>query len=477
MDCTDYKTALWGFSWEDIYEGNDCIEQGVANLTEDGITLEIPFGELLGSRGVVVVGAPAKPSDVDYLYGFSQSGDHLVLKNASLAGMSTSYPGGSSQMINAQHLFAARSQFDPNANVELLYLTLEGLSEWVREMPFVTEWGTNPSEFHAIKYDYENKDAYNRTLLDDSDRTIELFHVFSVSSLSADGVGIKHNCQLKVSFKNVTSFESAMKTASRLSQFLSYCLGYYAEIKELRFMFSGSESLVKCHSRFLRGPKPSCKAKQRIPIHLNDIEDVIEGALSHWLDMERGASEACSITTSLLTQGWNLPIDLRFIAAAQALEALSKTGTNISAMPAEEHERLRDIVKSSVTDTEARKWISGRMPGNAKGQKTLLKELFSRNQELLNWLLEDEAQFLAQHIAARNYYTHRHNDSATGNAPLEGEGLFWHTEIVLLINYGIIGSMLGLNANRFTICLKKSAYKESVVRKAREVYAASEQRG
>ena len=477
MDCTDYKTALWGFSWEDIYEESDCIEQGVANLTEDGITLEIPFGELLGSRGVVVVGASAKPSDVDYLYGFSQSGDHLVLKNASLAGMSTSYPGGTSQVINAQHLFAGRSQFDPNANIELIYMTLEGLSEWVREMPFVTEWGTNPSEFHAIKYDYENKDSYNRTLLDDSDRTIELFHAFSVSPLNADGVGIKHNCQLKVSFKKATSFENAMKTASGLSQFLSYCLGYYAEIKELCLMFSGSESLVKCHSRFLRGFEPSREAKQRIPLHLNDIEDVIDGALSYWLDMGRGASEACSITTSLLTQNWDLPIDLRFVAAAQALEALSKIGTDVSALPAEEYESLKDIVKSSVADTEARKWISDRMPGNTKGQKSLLKDLFSRNQELLNWLIEDESKFLAQHIAARNYYTHRNNDSTIGNAPLEGESLFWHTEIVLLINYGFIGSALGLKTNSFTGCLEKSRYKESVVRKAREVYAASEHRG
>jgi len=30
MDRTDYKAALWGFSWEDIYEESNCIEQGVA---------------------------------------------------------------------------------------------------------------------------------------------------------------------------------------------------------------------------------------------------------------------------------------------------------------------------------------------------------------------------------------------------------------------------------------------------------------
>lgn len=52
--------------------------QGTANLSDESVVLDIPCGKLLDSPGVVING---EKEPAEHLYGFSQDGYALVLRN------------------------------------------------------------------------------------------------------------------------------------------------------------------------------------------------------------------------------------------------------------------------------------------------------------------------------------------------------------------------------------------------------------
>ena len=83
MEHSNFKQGSWAKSPDGVF-GADSV-QGIANLGEDGVILDIPCGEILGEPGVRVNGVE-EPSASDYLYGFSQDGYFLVLANASYIG-------------------------------------------------------------------------------------------------------------------------------------------------------------------------------------------------------------------------------------------------------------------------------------------------------------------------------------------------------------------------------------------------------
>lgn len=470
MDNTNYKTALWGFSWDDV-ENSNGVEQGIANLTSDGIFLEIPFGELFEDPGRRQVDA----DKADYILGFSQGGDYLALKNTFLISAASSFPGGKCQTIRAQYLFAGRRRFDPDAKVMRLSMKLSGLNEWVGKVPFATVWDTESAKLHAIKYDSENSEDYNVTLLEGSKHTISIYRVIKVSPLTVDGISVDHECVLEIYFADASTFENALEVAHSFSQFVSYCLGYYAEISELKFQFENCVDYVKCHGRFMKPMELKEKSGRQIPIRLVDVKNILDAFLGKWLYTNEGFGKACSITTSLLTQSWDLPEELRFIAAAQALEALSRVDTELTTLSTDEYEEYRDTVKtaiSSIKDTKIKEWFLSRLPSNNKGQRKLLTEMFARHPRALDWIIDDKNRFVENHIVTRNYYTHLNEDASVGISPLRGENLYWHTESILLLCYVIIGCLLGYDEEEFIALLTAKGYKNHVISSVKKLYTS-----
>lgn len=136
MEDVEFKTAIWGLSWEEALRQK--APQGTASVSDKGVLLEIPFGLLLSNPGNVVLGRTTSPECADALYGITQDGYRIVLEDARSCGSSESSIGGKRQTIRARHLFAREGieTFDIEAPVTKVAVELKGLKEWYGKPAF-----------------------------------------------------------------------------------------------------------------------------------------------------------------------------------------------------------------------------------------------------------------------------------------------------------------------------------------------------
>lgn len=135
MEDAKIGAGIWAFSWGALDEPNDCV-QGSVEYSGGRVLLDIPFGELLGTPGIMVIGGPPQsPTYADHVFGFTRTGFYAVLINARYAGGTTSIPGGPSQFVDAGALLLSRAKFDPLGQVCKMELGLKGLNEWAGLFP------------------------------------------------------------------------------------------------------------------------------------------------------------------------------------------------------------------------------------------------------------------------------------------------------------------------------------------------------
>lgn len=60
MEDAKIGAGIWAFSWGALDEPDDCV-QGSVEYSGGRVLLDIPFGELLGTPGILVIGGPPQP--------------------------------------------------------------------------------------------------------------------------------------------------------------------------------------------------------------------------------------------------------------------------------------------------------------------------------------------------------------------------------------------------------------------------------
>lgn len=123
---TDFAAAEWGYGWDDAL--GDSAFQGTANLRDDGVYLEVPFGWLLGSDRVAMPEVAELPEEAEYLSGFAQTGDWFVLQDCFPVRASRSMSGGARRTICANYLFSCRAQLDPTSDIERVTVSFSALN-------------------------------------------------------------------------------------------------------------------------------------------------------------------------------------------------------------------------------------------------------------------------------------------------------------------------------------------------------------
>lgn len=274
-------------------------------------------------------------------------------------------------------------------------------------------------------------------IVDNDDMILEVVHQAETTGAGRAGYSIHHDCKLLAKLKWYLVLDDAVCLTNTIAKFFTFCFGFMAKIKELKLRFEGCKSPAFCHGSFPKGSPSTASDLSDIPFGLNTIESSIEEYISHWLYPDDNLRSARDMIVSLMTYPWEMPIDLRFIAASQALEALTRVNNNPQAVPADEYNRYVKTIKESITNQKALKWITHRMPGNSKGQQRMLSEFLETHAVFAKWLIGDTDPFIKRHIDLRNGYTHRsipdnHLDTA------HYEMLYRHTECVPLLCYGVI---------------------------------------
>ena len=471
MKSRTFNSAIWADSWEKIRQSEAECEQGIASFDEDGgIRLEIPFGEILRDSGGLVLDDRKLPGELDWLYGFAQDGHRIVLSDVMSLGTSRSFPGGSRQTLGAARLLFAKNEFDPEGPVSGVTLKINGIAQWLGMSPINTRTRFKDGRVTGFEVGADFGDeSCNAVLLDDEAFFIRVYHSVSTSGDAAIGLDIGHRCILEARFKNSLTLPDAEEIAFRLADFFSFCFGFNAEIDEMSLAFQGGTTagyLVP----LVKGRAPRDILSSRMPLRFQELEGGVAEVLGAWLSDDELKTPSL-LLVSLLTKEWRLPMELKFIAAAQMLESLCRVGADLEAMDRDEFRAYESAVKSAlegIEDGHIRAMAKEKIRvSNSKGQRRLLSELLERHREAASFLFGDPKAFCRRHIELRNDITHRNGGHRSG-----AEALYVHTESVLLLAYCAVGELMGLPAEILAQRLGDSRFKAGVVHRCREMYPA-----
>lgn len=463
--------GIWAFSWDALDDSSNYV-QGSAEYSCGRVLLDIPFGELLGTPGTVVIGGPPQPpTHADYVFGFTRSGFFAVLVNACYAGAQTSFPGGPCQRIRADCLLLSRSEFNPLGRVLKMELGLRGLNEWAGLFPASMSFDAETRMLRSVQVDLE-QDKDNRVLMDNAQMKIELFHTLSSSPISVEGISIRHDCKLDIVFKEPVSFDDAIGTANLLERFLSFCTEQLAEVADLRIRLAEHEEWVDCYYPFPRPRQDNKKLdSHEVPLSYAVFEGEVSEFLERWINAEGGLKTARDIVSSFDAGKWDLPLSNTFVVASQALEALTKHGVNLYSLDPQIYTRYRKIALDSIAEQEVREWVAMRLNGNSKGQSALLDELYERHSEIFEWLIPSGAgKFFKAHKDIRNSHIHPGGAGGGSSSPLKDADVYWHMRCCTLICKFVVAKLMGLKFDKAVESLKYNNKWAVVIRHARDMY-------
>lgn len=407
----------------------------------EGFQLAIPIRGL-GAMGLSL-GRSADDARVPVLRGVTQSGKHILLLDAILASSSVSFPGGVREEYRALRGFSASAPCDPEPTVARATLTLDYLRDWVVTHPASVSWSSDSAN---VMYNYQR--PADEVLTAGPDWSISLSHVSTQGAPSVDGFNLRHECKLTFDFDPPRAWHSVLEDfVEPFQKFLSFCVDRSAALTSLTlrptldadpidaYVTSGRASTRTgpLHSAFMLLSKPDAG---------EDLPKVLNG----WLTMDEGAREATSLMVALGGRE-GVPSDLRFLAAAQALEALARADAVEDELSSKEFRRRRAAVADAVEDPGIRAWVMEKLRfANRKSASRLLREYLDELGGFPRQLAPNLGLFLTDHRDNRNFYTHR--DQRNGKKLLSPGGLYIHTQGVLLLLKAGTLSLLGFPADR-----------------------------
>lgn len=468
MEAVRFKPGIWGFSWDDALQETG--KQGVLFFSNEELKLDIPIGSLLGDPFVFCAGRSNLPERAEKLYGFTQDGQCVVLHDAWSCGTGASIPGMEHQSIRARCLFARKGaeSFDIDKPVESITLSLRRLREWAGETVFSMKLNEQLS-FESL----EKKDdlqSFNLTLLNDDRFCVAIYHTYTIPSFSVGDLTFGHDCKLEVAFKDGVCWTSAVHTAQRISRFFTLCMGFHAAIETLDLQFADQGKPVHFYQGALEGKEPTKRQLNNMPFPYSRLKNDVERVLGAWLRASKQLSDVQDMLVSQMVLDWRMPVSTQMTASSQLLEALSKYDADLFSMPIDRHGEQMRMLEDALAgvDKDLRKHVLSLFRRNRKGQTRLLEELLQRHKEYVNWLMPSSKRFLNVQVAARNAVNHQDSDYTI--APHE---LHDHVQVTLLLAYGMVWSILGLDEVFIIKRIEQSNYNYWVVDKARKMYSDS----
>ena len=165
-----------------------------------------------------------------------------------------------------------------------------------------------------------------------------------------------------------------------------------------------------------------------------------------------------------------MPLDMRFLASAQAFEAVSRSQVDEQEITDKAlQEKIEDIKKSNMT-SKLRQWVVYKVK-NAKWKtaNSLADSLIDRLENFPPYIVPDISRYLEDHRRHRDAYTHRKNLNT--KQQLSSIDLYVHTEATQLLTYGAIALLLGMEPKEVVSALKESRYRWNSVYRANRLYA------
>ena len=476
MEMINFSTAIWATSAEDATDSSKAVV-GLLDFDENrGFELTIPWGTLLSDP---VTDNDVRISSIDgvsanAVYGFSQTGYYLVLKDVTSPGHSEAYPGFEKQVVSGSSLLVSRQLIEPEPKVTAAYIELPGLKEWVGHVPFDVESTYEGNKFKRLSFTFESESMQSIPLLENEEVSIsvECKGTRAGGRTPSFSFEFSTNRFLRVEMTSASiSLEEMLHLwINPVVNFLSFCMGFKYPTTSIKFLTEEKHE-VSFYAR-MTGAKgsPSDTQLTTMPFPYSEIKDQVAGMLESWMKLGAYARNASNLLISLMNSS-NMTIDMLFLASAQALEAVSRDGVDEQEINDEELDERLDTIKKSNLSDKVKRWATCKLKhAKWKSADQLLDNLFKTIDPVSTYLVPDLSRFKEDHREQRNAFTHRR--VVEEGKELSFEQLYWHTQAVQLLVYSCTAAKLGLTSDSVLALLRKTQFRSSAVYHARKLYSA-----
>lgn len=479
MSTLGFSTTIWATRAEDVIDSSKAVA-GLLDFDEDhGFELTIPWGILLddpsdanGGRISSIGGLSA-----DAVYGFSQKGHYLVLRDVITSGHSATYPGFEKQVLSGSSLLASRQPIEANPKVTVANVEIPGLKEWIGHVPFEVVSTCEGNAFNKLSFTFESENMQSIPLMENEEVRISVGCKGTKAGGRLPSFSFEFSADRFLRIETVSSPLSLDEMLDRwinpVVNFLSFCMGFKYAATSIEFVTTEKHK-ASFYAR-LAGAKglPSDTLLRTMPFPYPAIEDQIAGMLESWMQFGPDARNGSKLLISLMDSG-NMPIEMIFLASAQALEAMSRDGVDEKEMSNAQHQERLDAIKNSNLPSRVRDWALLKLKyANMKSANQLADDLLKTIDPVATYLVPDLSKFKEDHREHRNAFTHRREVKA--GKELSSGQLYWHAQAVQLLVYGYTAVKLGMSPDGVLTLLKKTGFRSVVTYHPRELCSKQQQ--
>ncbi len=402
-----------------------CVPGLVSFSINDGFRLRLPLENL--AEGT----APdAGPFHADRcIHGRLQNGKKVTLASPDRVASYVGVPG-EEYMCDVGFLGKVNCSADPQ--IDLARISYTNLREWAAEHPLdVTFHEDRAGSLGRVEYEYEGLPA--RKLAAGGEWSIEICHTTTLPVPSPAGANIRHDCYLEITFDPPRGLSDADdQLHGPLWQFVSFAIDKPVACKSLkvREAQTGAWLEVRRAQSEIREERATPLAAMML-LPLPSCLDRQPRLLETWLHFRGDLRRAASLLFGLGRE--ELLIDLRFLAAVQAFEAMARSIADEFELEQEEFARRLSVVERALgDDNRIRRWAKRKLQhANRKSADHLARELLRFVGIYATKLVPSADRFLKQIRENRNFYTHR--DSRGKEVVLEGIPHHLLTEAVICL--------------------------------------------
>jgi hypothetical protein len=409
----------------------------ISYSASDGFRLEIPYGTLGDMTNFAErVNDPARAS---LIHGQMRNGKAITLIDAAMTGAKVSVPGTMREEYRAFKGFVGAVYSVANPLIDRVRIDYSHLRDWVVRHPGSSRHSTAGDQIRAtVDYHYETPKDLE---IANGDRwRLVLSHVAEHSYPSILGFNLSHDCLLTLELSKPTDFDTVeTRFLGPIWQFLSFCLDRRIDTTSLSIKLAGEEEWLDVgRSQLITSDKDNIIMQPFMLLSMPRLGDRLSDVVCRWLGFDGDEHRAVSLLVGLLSER-TIPSDLRFLAAVQAVEAISRVGESLHELDDDEFQRRRNAVSEAISDRKVREWAERKLQyANDRAFRELLRDLVSDIGEYVDSLAPDLDRFLSDVLDNRNFYTHR-DDTRARRPLLKGGELYVLTQgLIILLKAAVL---------------------------------------
>jgi len=469
----DFPAALWLAEPDGNFERDGAV--GVASFdTKKGVDLDVPIGSISPDDIPSILGGEHR--DFTRLFGLGQNFDHITLVDT-FGNVSTSYPGFTRENWRAQWAIVSREQFfEEDPLIDHATVIVDGLFEWCRQNPVKVFANYEDSRWHDIQISSSCEALRDIPLYESENLAVSMSPVVTVGGgelpLKTQSLTSDYHLSLKFANDLPTLYEAIHEHIIPFRDLLAVLMGFRAEIHSISLSGPRLKKPIKVYIPLVEAHHDSLPKHtfQQMPLTYPKVSGRLQSMTEKWLSLPDDAQRAASILLGFLANEHGPYLESKFIAAASALEAISRVGHKTAEVEPEEFERRLSVVDKSVTEKKTRNWAMTHLAhSNSVAAGVLANQMLGELDPYSSFIVPDLKRFKRDHRNARNAYVHQSDNVSNGTA-LHDQELQDHTEAVLFLVWGKLLNLLGIPSQELIDALKDSSFRWNDLHRAQQMY-------